>query len=182
MPVEGDRRIDRIIAARLRAEPGRRGEAARRCVAAGSMNAPRPTWRFTRPIQDAVPYEEPAPGVIEALGRFVLADGVPRQEGMLLVGASWRRCWFHIANQGQARSRDSGSEDRNALNRRRPRMAAPAAGSGILRQRRPCSAGPEETGQSTPLPWPRGAGTFCNPRACWSGIARKRSTRPGGCP
>lgn len=67
------RRIDRILADRYGLAPA--GAADLRAEAETAEAAAPDTVRFTRLIKDAVPYEERV-GVIEALWRVGLADGV----------------------------------------------------------------------------------------------------------
>jgi uncharacterized tellurite resistance protein B-like protein len=80
-------RIDRILQNRFGLGPEAAKELRRRAeVAEGE--AP-DTVRFTRAIKDAVPYEDRV-GVIEALWKVVLADGVrdPEEDALLRMSAS----------------------------------------------------------------------------------------------
>ncbi len=84
-PEERDR-IDRVLAQRYRLDAGAvetlRGEAE-------AIEAQAPdTVRFTRTIKDAVPYED-REGVVEALWRVAIADGIHADEhGFLRLVAS----------------------------------------------------------------------------------------------
>lgn len=84
-PEERDR-IDRVLAARYRLD-GPTVEALRTDAEALEAQAP-DTVRFTRTIKDAVPYKD-REGVIEALWRVAIADGIHADEhGLLRLVAS----------------------------------------------------------------------------------------------